>query len=405
MKKKQIEILVNKLHIVLLMVLFCSIILSYFFRESKTLTKNQELTTFPELSLSNFFDGNYQSQFEQAMKDQFIFRDISIKLNVKMNAELRNIYSKTNSVLRGYRGEEGLVAYGKVYRMQGTDWLTNLPYVYNEETANLYRKKAKEINEFADTYKDVKVYVYYCSRAEDMNWFDESNQLSSFSYSNYLESLLNHKVKFGKMVFRDFSEYQDLMYKTDHHWNNKGASMGYTNILMMMSDDFDMGSTCSILRTDDFDNLLWEGSRARECGLTIPQKNIEAFMVDQYILEDHETWFGDKKQNIGLVQEYASGQINREIGFDQYLNYYGFESEVIKLHYPNKQDNLLILGDSFSRAIREPLASHFNDTIYVNYRILDTVDIEGIMENYQIDAVLFMGQQDAFSGYFLKGEE
>ena len=122
-------------------------------------------------------------------------------------------------------------------------------------------------------------------------------------------------------------------------------------------------------------------------------------------MEDHETWFGDKKQNIGLVQEYASGQINREIGFDQYLNYYGFESEVIKLHYPNKQDNLLILGDSFSRAIREPLASHFNDTIYVNYRILDTVDIEGIMENYQIDAVLFMGQQDAFSGYFLKGEE
>ncbi len=375
----------------------------YFMLEGRSSSESQTLTGFAAPKLGDYLSGSFQNQFEQALKDQFVLHDQAIGLMASIKAYLGGGYNVLDNLLHGRPAEDGLLPYGNVYRMYGTDWLTNLPYTYDEETAQNTIRKAQELNDFALRYPSARVYVYYCTRAEDLDWFDESDGIKSYSYSQLLRESLNESIRFDQLKFRDFTEYSRLMYRTDHHWNNAGAACGYADILGMMSKGTPLGRARSILYTEAFDHLLWRGSRSRESALTIPAKGLDPFLVDEYILPGHRTWFGEREQEIGLRAAYKSGEVNRELGFDQYLNYYGFESQPIRLEYEGGAHNLLIVGDSFARALREPLSSHFATTVYVNFRILTDIDLDAVMTGYEIDTVLFMGQQDAWSGYYLYG--
>lgn len=374
--------------------------LFYFILPPRRMTGSQELKIFPSFSAASFFARDYQNDLEQAAKDQFVLHDQAIAWNVDINAEIKSLAKKTASLLQGSGFREELVPFGKVYKMYGTDWLTNLPYSYDSETEEKYRRKSAEINSFARSHPGVKVYVYYCSRGEDLDWFDEVEGLESYPWYSLLESTLEDGIRFDRMKFKSFEEYQSRMYKTDHHWNHTGAAVGYADILRMMAQDFETEGARSILQTEDYGDLKWIGSRYRESGREVTGEAMDLFAVDRYLLAPHRTWFGQDEKEIGLKTAYDKGAVNREVGFDQYLNYYGFESEVITLKYETGDRNLLLVGDSFARALREPLASHFNRTVFVNFRILGQVELSDIMEENDIDTVVFIGQQDAWSGNY-----
>lgn len=368
-------------------------------------SESEQLETFPAFGWGTFLTGSFQTHFEQALKDQISIHEPAVQATVRAQVLLRKMYNTAQSLARPLDDRQGLTPWGAVYRMNDTDWLTSFPYRRDEQAVADYERKADEINRFARNNPNVRVYVYYCSRAEDMNWFDLTEQTECFSYSDLLAQNLEDNIRFDKMKFPDFAEYTRLMYKTDHHWNNLGARKGYADLLRMLSKDFPLGAACPIAYTQDFGTLKWCGSRARESALTIPESGRDDFVVDRYLLGEHRTFFGDKEMEIGLEQAYDSGEINRDPSFDQYLNYFGFESKPIRLEFPNRQYNLLIIGDSFARAIRQPLASHFSTTVFVNFRVLDQVDLQQMLQKYGIDAVLFMGQQDAWSGYFLENAQ
>lgn len=378
---------------------------AYFFTEKEESNGAETLTDFPVFSASSYAAGEFQEELEQAAKDQFVLHEQAVAWNADLNASVKSLAKKSFSLLRGKEFREELTPFGEVYRMYGSSWLTDLPYAYEEETARSYRRKAEEINAFAEAHPDLKIFVYYCTRAEDLNWFDDAEGLQSYPWYELLKEALSENISFDRMKFRDFDEYKSRMYRTDHHWNNTGAAAGYADILRMMSGAYEMGMARSILKTNDYGQLLWTGSRGRECGRSIRPEEMDVFAADEYILPPHTTLFGDKEQEIGLKKVYDGGAVNREIGFDQYLNYYGFESDTITLRYEEGEHNLLMIGDSFARAVREPLSSHFKTTVFVNFRILGQVDLEQLLEDNDIDTVLLMGQQDAWSGYFLDGTQ
>ncbi|HWP51830.1 MAG TPA: hypothetical protein VN626_09055 [Clostridia bacterium] len=365
-------------------------------------SESEQLQHFPALRWDAFMAGSFQTQFEQALKDQITIHEPAIEATVEMQALLRRAYNGAQHLAHPFDNWQSLTPWGTVYRMNDTDWLTGFPYRRDEQAVTSYQCKAAEINRFAQQHPSAKIYVYYCSRAEDMSWFDLAEQTSSFSYSRLLEQNLDENIRFDKMKFADFSEYTRLMYKTDHHWNNLGARKGYTDLLCMLSEDFPLGAACPIGYTQDFGALKWCGSRARESALSVEPSGMDDFVVDRYMLNTHRMFFGDNEMAIGLEQAYDAGEINRDPSFDQYLNYFGFESKPIRLEFPIRKYNLLIVGDSFARAVRQPLASHFSTTVFINFRILEQVDLSAMLDEYDINAVLFMGQQDAWSGYFLE---
>ncbi len=394
----------KKLLIGALPLLVFGLFFSYSILVRPNTSENEQLQNFPALRWNTLLTGSFQTQFEQALKDQISIHDPAVKTTVQTQALLRRAYNRLQNLARPSGNRQSLTPWGAVYRMNNTDWLTGFPYRQDASAVAGYLRKAEEINRFAQQNAGVQVYVYYCSRAEDMDWFDLSEQTERFSYSQLLEQSLDKSIRFDKMKFPDFAEYTRLMYKTDHHWNHLGARKGYADLLHMLSKDFSLGPACPIDYTQDFGGLRWCGSRARESALPVPESGRDDFVVDRYLLGAHRTFFGDKEMSIGLQEAYDANEINRDPAFDQYLNYFGFESRPIRLEFPGRQYNLLIVGDSFARAVRQPLASHFSTTVFVNFRILEQVDLQQIMKEYDIDAALFMGQQDAWSGYFLEGD-
>ena len=394
--------ILNIIFVAVMAVLLCITPVFYTIIDQRSSSESQVLTVFPKFTVGSFFDASFQTTIEQALKDQFFLHDEAIELTLGSKGGLHRMY---NSIEELFGREKGLVPYGSVYQMFGTEYLTNLPYVYNEADAQGYIRKAGEISDFARKYPDAFVYVYYCTRAEDLDWFDESEGMTSFNYSAYLDGLLDDSVRFSASKIRDFEEFKQRRYQTDHHWTDTGADWGYIEILLMMRGDMpDIGSARSISNRETFDDLKWLGSRWRESALSSKNVPLESFIVSNYVLEDHITLFDGKRVSLGLGELYAEGEVTRDIGFDQYLNYFGFESAPIELTYEGNDKNLLIIGDSFVRTIRDPLASHFGTTLFINFRILDQVDLDELMAQYGFDAVLFMGQQDAFSGYFLEKE-
>lgn len=395
----------------MLMAILCAAILliggaAYLFADQRDSSNSQQLTRIPSPSFEGILDGGFQDTFEQGMKDQFSLHDASIQVSKGARSDIAGFYNTIQNTLNLRPADAGLKPFGAVYRLDGTSWLSSMPYTENASWIAGYQRKAEEINEFAARYPDVKFYAYYCSRAEDLSWYDDIEGVKSYDYAALLKSLLSENIRFGRLMHYDLADYCRKMYKTDHHWNDVGCVEGYTDLLVLLGRDFPVGMARSVQQKLDFDGLKWVGSRYRESGLQITGEGMDDFIVNRFDLPPFRTYFGEHEMSIGLGEDYAAGNVNRDVGFDQYLNYFGFESKVIRLEFDSSPtgENLLIVGDSFARALREPLSSHFDTTVYVNFRILGETDLDAIMNEYGIAAVIFMGQQDAWSGYFFNGE-
>ncbi|MPN06484.1 hypothetical protein SDC9_153740 [bioreactor metagenome] len=64
-----------------------------------------------------------------------------------------------------------------------------------------------------------------------------------------------------------------------------------------------------------------------------------------------------------------------------------------------ERPNLLILSDSQGRPIRKLLASHFNRTIYLDDAQTNRLDLNSVIQENDIDVVVFVGQFSLFQGY------
>ena len=123
-----------------------------------------------------------------------------------------------------------------------------------------------------------------------------------------------------------------------------------------------------------------------------------------------------------LMEHYKKGNINTSRTYDHYINFYGQSYDANGKYYAdssvlykivnpdsNTGHNLLIVGDSTQRAYRDTLASHFDTTIYFDYRVMQSTYqgkskayIDYIIEEYDIDTILIGGLPGSYwysSGY------
>ena len=121
---------------------------------------------------------------------------------------------------------------------------------------------------------------------------------------------------------------------------------------------------------------------------------------------------------MGLYEQYRQGEIKKAVGTDHYVKLYktavtskgktyGEEYPYIIRNSEGNGRNLLIVSDSYGRALRDPLAAHFDTTIYVDYRILKKVYLDTVIEKYQIDTLLICSNKNIWNsgGYNFRFRE
>lgn len=285
---------------------------------------------------------------------------------------------------------------GNVYKINGTDYLSYYPTLEESDIKNKAQEFAFQVNTIVKRHPDVRFYAYYVTKTEDLTWFNESEGISVFDYSAYIDSLLSDKIKYDKLDIETFEDLQTYLFKTDHHWTPIGGHQGYLDIWAMMRDDFGLSPAKVPVATVDFGkSIQWYGSKYNKSGGGITVSP-DSFKIYKYDLGAYKSYMGGKEKDIGLEAQYHSGVYSRDINYQHYRYYYGNEEGLLKFEFPGNTYNCLMIGDSNNRPVRKLLASHFSNFYYIDKTILNQYAIDKFILDNDIDAVVILGQLDMY---------
>ena len=228
---------------------------------------------------------------------------------------------------------------------------------------------------------DIDMYLYFPTRYELTKLKD--NNLNS--YVDIFKDKLSSKIKVANMDITSLEQYKNYFYKTDHHWNMNGALAGYYDIM-------------DILGKVPVDNLEVVNKRERKFYGSMAKSVLNNKTYD-YILDvdkklDYDVLVNGKQAS--EVFKPRQIRLDRDyLYYDYYVQYFnGQYGEICYDYHKDKEENLLILSDSYAWQIDYLIASSFNKTYVVNLRYdkwkKGDLNLEEYMKKRNIKKVLFL---------------
>ncbi len=248
-----------------------------------------------------------------------------------------------------------------------------------EELDKRLDTQVKMFNKLANL--DIDMYLYFPTRYELTKLKD--NNLSS--YVDSFKDKLSSKIKVANMDITSLEQYKNYFYKTDHHWNMNGALAGYYDIM-------------DILGKASVDNLEVVNKRERKFYGSMAKSVLNNKTYD-YILDidkklDYDVLVNGKQAS--EVFKPRQIRLDRDyLYYDYYVQYFnGQYGEICYDYHKDKEENLLILSDSYAWQIDYLIASSFNKTYVVNLRYdkwkKEDLNLEEYMKERNIKKVLFL---------------
>ena len=330
--------------------------------------ENRRLEQKPKFTMEKLFKGNYTSNYEKYISDQFPLRDFFI--GVKSDCERMTGKKENNDV---YLCADG-------YLMEK----------FNEPDVEDFNKKIEAINSFADSNPQINKYFMLVPNSVKVmeeklpkfapvdNELDLMNRVNnsvdnSISFVDVYETLSNNK-----------DEY--IYYKTDHHWTTKGAYYAYRELSKQMNfkpyseEDFDIKEV-----SDSFYGSLYSKGGFRKLApdsihLYIPKKN------NTYEVE----YYDERKTTESL---YNIDNLNKK---DKYTVFLDGNHPVFKINTNVKNGkNLLVIKDSYANSFIPFLVEHFSEIYVVDLRYYNE-DLSSFMRDKNISDVLLLYNVKSF---------
>lgn len=290
------------------------------------------LKEFPEWRWTNVwkFFKEYQAYFE----DRFAFRNELIDLNGKIRYEFINGTELTPNVALG---KDNWLFYCD------NDYLNYISTPFSKEelkqfnyNLNIITKwfQNKGINYYL-TIAPVKAMVYKEMMPDYMKIrteFSRYNQLKSYLEKNSSIQFISYldELKEGK-------KQQEIYYKTDTHWNEIGAFIGYTKIMNVISKDY---------------------------------PELKPYKIEEFNVVEDNFFGGDLMSILGYESAKPTKQfyINKKDGsyprliFSEVLP----ENNLNIFEMPNNdnKNSIYVVRDSFSESLKKFLSLNFSKSVY-----------------------------------------
>ncbi len=377
--------------------------------ENRTMARFDMVFSAPETD-SIVYHKTIAERFDAALSDQFPLRETISKGYLSLSNTFDDfVRTVAGTILHRKKQGDQLVLHqiGKYALIEDTGYITACPSSEPLDS-NTLKRRADQIEYIHGKYPDLKIYVYYVSRAFDTPWFNDYLGTIAADHYREIEDIFPEYVKKRQLKYDNLDDYMVLNYKTDHHWNHEGAYRGYVDVYNLMDEDFEMGDIRKPIEkvdASDLYNFKYLGSYGTQLGELY--KGYDKFLFYKFdtisrdvSVLDSNTLKEIKVEKIGLQDEYENGQINKDITTDHYVVMYGTAKDILGNEYldgefpfiiRNEQGNgcnLLITGDSYDRAMRDVLSTHFDTTVYFDYRLYQRIAIDYLVEKYDIDALL-----------------
>ena len=337
--------------------------------------ENRTLSSFPTFTWQKLKDGDYTSEVETYLEDQFPLRDQWIGLKTRYEYLLGKREFGDDS--RGYVYVCGDTLISKVVKSDRAD--KNLTYLQQ-----LVEKST------------VPVYVGMIPTAAEI-WRDKLPEgAPSMDQWAYLEQVKDTGANYVDMgaVLQAHSD-EAIYYRTDHHWTSLGAYYGYTALMEALGVEPEpLGEKSTVSR--DFNGTLYSTSGVHW---------LESDEIDTYIPDEGVT----VTVNDG-VSESTHGLYVEEnlVGKDKYTFFMGGNNPlyIVKSENAATDGKLLLVRDSYSDSLIPYLTQYYSEIHVIDlryYRVpvaayaesmgADAIFVCYSVENFQKeDNVIFLGQ-------------
>lgn len=335
-----------------------------------SITENRELSRIEPLSISGWIIGSFQESVEDTLADHFIAREYFVKIHNNINITFDKLIKMVGKVALNLsfddKFEVSMINEDiSLLTINGEKRLVRNAKEYNQETNDFIKSKIELLNSYYNQNPEVEFYSYFVISPHHSSLIYPKN--NSDVLIPFIEEL-EFPVSFFKITSLD--DIQKYFFATDHHWNHVGSYKGYYEIAKLM-----LVEEKEILIPQDliyFEEVEFWGSHSRSIAHSV---DVEPDDIYKYIfnLPQNSLYINGKKEdNYGNLEDYMTKTIAEkdEKGFDHYNHLNQSRKAVIKIDTGrNDLDNLLVISDSMSNPIRELIASHFNESVFINIDI------------------------------------
>lgn len=388
--------------------------LLWFFRPDTSTLEKRELTKFPQLTWSGFWDGSFFSQVDTWYADTYPLRESMIRANQSMEAYY------------GIRGEQlvGTVLVAEeipdppaaaeattpattapvekplpdgtvteLGEMMGSIYITDNAgysiYYFIQEGADSY---ARTMNDIYARIKDkVNMYVMICPISSgimlgeeviaDMGGSDEKKAIA-YMYAQLDPGI--RSVQAFDNLRKHNSEY--VYFHTDHHWTQLGAYYAYEEFCK------EKGITPHPLEnfeTISFENFLgtFYSSSNQSAELAANPDTVHAYIPNgtndmSMTMSSGESW------DWNIIND-VSDYVNSEL----YATFTGGDNPFSYAHNENIKDGsaVMVVKDSYGNAFIPWLVDHYEHIYWVDFRYTSNT-VSQMVEDYGIQDVIFQTQ-------------
>ena len=329
--------------------------------------KLAEYTPFIKDKQINFEFGN---NFDGWFNDRFLGRFYLIEnyVNIKYRLALNYFEYKDNFINKKNNW---------IYTIQAFKTIDNKEFT---ENANTIIKSIIAINNYCKKH-NIKLYIFISPTKEYI--YKENNPYLHINKRNSETKFKEHFEKelkkeniafiFPVKEFRNQRNNDLLFYKTDHHWTEAGAFLGYQILMNRIKKDF---KDINILDKNFFDYEYRKEVKMIQNKYYFFPGSTSNFMLikDQGVMDTQYKYFKIPNSRQVIVEEtpariyYETQYNNKDIQVD-YLNVFCEDS-----HYKKGKYKTFLLGSSYTAAITPYFQYTFKDLIQRRYNIPEGKD-------------------------------
>ena len=347
------------------------------FKEQKDVMNSENRTAqkIPSFSITEFLNNNYQTDLEEALSDQFIKGE---SLKTYLIGYQNTLYNGVYSNLFYNNRENSYYSVSKGY--MGFDNADYLLYgVYSNDIVQTQIDDFKKVAEPYNNIKNVDKYLYFVNTEQTIDFRNVNNDI----YNDITD--LYDTFKSDSLKINSFDDYKNYFYKTDHHWNYKGSYQGYKDIINLMLGE---NETLIEPKEEKIFPFNFYGTKANRSKFYSYKENFAVYTFD---IPSHKTYINGEEKEYGASSSYLKGEYNTDKNISQYAAYYGGDyAEIVYDFNQSDKENLLIISGSFSNAINELVASHFNKTYIIDLRHYENFNVDEYINQNEIDKFIFI---------------
>ncbi|MDO4337200.1 MAG: DHHW family protein [Eubacteriales bacterium] len=332
-------------------------------------TENRMLAQKAEFSVKNLASGEYMTDMEAYITDQFVGRDSWIRMKTAVDR------------LIGKRESNG------VY-IGSQDHLMEIP---EKPDMQMVDKNLAAIKGLAGRYKEINTVMalvpnaaYICGQflpshapvrdqSADITYVKETLG-DSLTYVDLTETMASHKT-------------EELYYKTDHHWTSLAARYAFETLSGTLGIADPVSEYTVYPVTHEF-----QGTLSSKTGYNKAEDTIEIYIPQSDNSEYVVNYVEEGKKSATI---YDSSALEQK---DKYEVFFGGNHSRIDIRtLLNDKKNLLVFKDSYANCFLQFLIPYYRNIIIIDPRYYYE-DVDRLITDNEITDILFLYNVNTFMG-------